>query len=156
MYKSSKTYVYFYKYGGIIPAILSFIVWLQALFFDPNISAEDPGDISFYFFTIMIFSVIAISLFVWIKIGLKLCYVEMNDESITLFKSNKTITYKWDQIEYIKKIIFTIPVSYKFKIRGNEDFFITCSTPLLPAPFHIPDSTPFGNFIKIKKKQNNI
>jgi hypothetical protein len=139
-----------------MPAILFFIVWIQALFLDPDIFSEEPGDIPFYIFTIISFFIIALSLFMWLKIGLKLHYVELNDESITLYKSNGIVTYNWNQVEYIKKVIFTIPVSYKFKIRGSEDFFMTCSTPMLPAPFHIFDTTPFGKFIKIKKAQNNI
>ena len=156
MYKSSKFYVYFYKYGGILPAILFFIAWFQVLFFYVDIFSEEQGETPFYILTIVMFLIIALSVYMWIKIGLRLVYVEMNDESITVYKSKETITYQWNQVEYIKKVIFTIPVSYKFKIRSRDDFFMTCSTPLLPAPYHIFDSTPFGKFIKTKKKQNNL
>jgi len=156
MIKSSKFYVLFYKYGGIIPAILFFIVWLQIMFFDPNILMEESGVIPFIVITILLFVTIALSVFIWVKIGLKLSYVEMNEEQIILYKANETVSYSWDQIEYIKKVIFTIPVSYKFKIKGRQDCFITCSIPLLPAPFHIFDTTPFRNFIKKKKNMLNI
>ena len=156
IYKSSKTYVYFYKYGGIIPAILFFIVWLQALILNSDIFSEEPGEIPFYIFTIITFCIIALSVIMWIKIGLILQYVEMDDDKITVYKSKEIVTYNWNQIERIEKIIFTIPVSYKIKIRGKEEYFLFCSTPMLPAPFHIFDMTSLGRFIKIKTHTLNI
>lgn len=156
MYSSNKKSTYLFKYGGILPAVIVTIVWLQAFIYWSDVSTREPGDIPFYVITIVSFLIISLSVFMWLKIGLKLQYVEMNDESITVFKSNETKTYNWNQIESIKKIIFTIPVSYKIKIHGEEECFLFCSTPFLPAPFHIFDTTSLGRFIKMKKNTLNI
>jgi hypothetical protein len=153
MQSSSKIYMYFYKIGGLLPIVFLFLSWLL----NTTVSTGTPEDVENQVSSLtlaLVFLPLAIIFFLlWFKLGRKLNYLEMDEEKIIIFKDKTTYEYTWQQVESIRKIIFTIPVSYKIKIKGESEAYYFCSNPLLPAPFHIYDNTPLGNLIKRKTRE---